>query len=123
MATTNIPIVSMTDNSTFQVPGDYGAVFKSGTLYVPPIVHGVLKENNWMGPVLGFISVADTFPSAFAQRLGWNVDDVKKANRALIEQLKREIPGSEWPDLDEPRPQRAMGAMPPPGKRFEDFEA
>lgn len=77
--------------------GDFGARVTSLGLVVPEWLNGKLRRFN-VRTAEQFVSYLHSFPAAFAQELGWSLEEVQRAQRDLVVRLR----GSVHEDILEP---------------------
>ena len=95
---------------SFISTGDFGARVTSAGLLVPEWLNGVLRRHN-VRTAEQFMSYLHSFPSLFAQELGWSLEDVSQAQKNLVCELRGSVL-EEFLEPEEP-PQFGYGALDP----------
>lgn len=85
-------------------PGDFGARVTPSALVVPEWLNGILRRLN-VRTAEQFVSSLHSFPAAFAQELGWSLEDVRQAQRDLVRRLR----GAVHEEILEPEEPRDLG--------------
>ena len=98
-------------NDRRAVPGNFGAVVGGTTLFLPIEVVSALKSHDVM-TAEEFVSYVQTFPTAIAQDLSWNISDVQRGLAILTSQLRGLIP-DDMLDPKDVRGRRPYGALDP----------
>lgn len=81
--------------------GDFGARVTPAALIVPEWLNGILRRLN-VRTAEQFVSSLYSFPGAFAQELGWSLEDVRQAQKDLVHRLRGAV-HAEILDPEEPQ--------------------
>ena len=91
--------------------GNFGADVAGTTLFLSPEVVSALKSHGVM-TAEEFVSYVQTFPTAIAEDLDWDVSDVQRGLAILTSQLRGLIP-DDMLDPKDVRGRRPYGALDP----------